>query len=93
MVYYFDFNDNFGCEMKLSKALIRCLLIVLMSACLMAVFACTSDTGDDLYKTAEFEELQNNKEHAIQLYETILEKFPESEFAIKARERLADLEK
>ena len=71
----------------------QCFLLFVIGVCLVAILACSTETGSDLFKTAEFEELQNNKEHAIQLYETIINKFPESEYAIKARKRLTELEK
>jgi outer membrane protein assembly factor BamD (BamD/ComL family) len=75
------------------RALTYCFLLFVTGVCLIAVLACSNETGSDLYKTAEFEELQNNKEHAIQLYETIIKKFPDSDYADKAREKLTDLQK
>ena len=44
-----------------------------------------------MYDTAKFEELQNNKEHARELYEEIVKKYPKSEYAKKAEERLGEL--
>lgn len=61
------------------------LVAILMS------FACT-DRPKELFETAQFEEIQNNQEHARQLYKEIIRDFPESEFAIRARNRLAALE-
>lgn len=55
--------------------------------------ACTGDRPKELYETARFEELQNNPEHAQELYEEILRKYPDSEFANKAVERLRGLPK
>ncbi|MBZ0155669.1 MAG: hypothetical protein K8I29_05565 [Alphaproteobacteria bacterium] len=52
---------------------------------------CTGDKAAELYDTAKFEELQNNKEHAVQLYEEIVAKYPRSDYAKKAEERLAEL--
>ncbi len=60
-------------------------------ACLVIALASCSDGGKRLYETAQFEEKQNNPEHAAELYEEIIEKYPESEFAAKARERLKDI--
>ena len=75
------------------KKLTNCFLLFLIGFSLVAVSACSTETGSDLYKTAEFEELQNNKEHAIQLYETVIKKFPDSDYADKARKKVADLKK
>lgn len=52
---------------------------------------CSGDKAAELYDTAKFEELQNNREHAVQLYEEIVKKYPESEYAQKAGQRLAEL--
>jgi hypothetical protein len=38
------------------------------------------------------EELQNNREHALKLYQEIIEKYPGSEYARKAEERVSQLE-
>ena len=40
-----------------------------------------------------FEEQQHNLEHATQIYNEIVKKYPDSEFARKANERLAELSK
>jgi TolA-binding protein len=45
----------------------------------------------ELFETAQFEEVQNNQEHAKQLYSEIIAKYPESEYAKKAKERLSEL--
>jgi len=37
--------------------------------------------------------LQKNREHAQQLYEDILKKYPQSEYAKKAETRLSELKK
>jgi TolA-binding protein len=63
--------------------------LVLSVALLSGVLAC-SDPPETLYNNAQFEELQNNQEHARELYEEIIRKYPESEFASKARERLEE---
>lgn len=49
------------------------------------------DKAQELYETAHFEEQQNNREHAKQLYEEIIRDYPKSEAAKKAAERLAGL--
>lgn len=54
---------------------------------------CTGDKAAELYKTAGFEELQNNKEHALKLYQEIIKKYPDSEYAGKAEERISEINK
>ena len=49
--------------------------------------------AQELFETAELEELQNNQDHARQLYQEIIRKFPDSEYAKNAEERLSRLEK
>jgi outer membrane protein assembly factor BamD (BamD/ComL family) len=68
-------------------------ILVLMMITLMAVAGCTGNNAGELFETAELEELQKNHAHAAQLYREILEKHPDSKYAIKARERLNGLEK
>jgi TolA-binding protein len=49
---------------------------------------CSGSGPNELYKTAQFEEKQNNTEHAAKLYNEIIKKYPDSEEARKARENL-----
>lgn len=58
---------------------------------LLALAAC-SNKAAELYETAKFEELQNNKEHASQIYREIVEKYPDSIQAKEAAKRLAELQ-
>ena len=58
----------------------------------LALASC-SNKAAEMFETAKFEELQNNKEHAIELYDEIIKKYPDSEQAKKAKERLAELKK
>lgn len=67
------------------------LCIVLLAASVL--FAGCSNRAAELYDTARFEELQNNRDHAIKLYEEIERKYPGTEQAKKAGERLASLKK
>lgn len=62
-------------------------------ACLMLFAACSGNSAEDIFETAQFEELQNNREHAEQLYNDIIRKYPDSEYAAKSRERLSALKK
>jgi len=64
---------------------------VLMVISLIASLSCSGNQAEELYKTAEFEELQNNPEHARKLYEEIIKKYPGSEYSKKAEDRLAEL--
>ena len=72
---------------NLPKSLILSLIVLFA----LAFFSCTSDNSRELYETAQFEELQKNYSHARQLYDEIIKKHPESEFAEKARKRLSEL--
>ncbi len=65
-------------------------MLVLMAAALM--LAGCGDKGKELYETAQFEEKQYNAQHASELYKEILERYPESPYAAKAKVRLAELE-
>lgn len=53
--------------------------------------ACSGGKAEELYKTAQFEELQTNWAHAGQLYERILADYPKSDQAGKAKARLSVL--
>jgi TolA-binding protein len=54
--------------------------------------ACNVDKSKELFETAQFEEKQSNREHARQLYQEIVTKYPESPLAKQAKERLTALE-
>jgi len=66
---------------------------VLILISIGALLSCTGHQAEELFKTAQFEELQNNREHARQLYGEIIREYPGSEYAKKAEARLADLGK
>lgn len=55
--------------------------------------ACTSSdrAARDVFDLAQFEERQGNLDHARQLYGDILSRYPETEWARKAQERLAEI--
>lgn len=69
----------------------RLILILVMIAGLL-IAGCSGNNAKELFETAQLEELQNNRDHAIKLYRQIIEKNPESEYAGKARKRLDALE-
>jgi TolA-binding protein len=68
--------------------MMRTFLAVLIFLSL-AVFGCQGKEAQQLFDTAQLEELQNNHGHARSLYEEILKKYPDSAVAAKARERLS----
>jgi outer membrane protein assembly factor BamD (BamD/ComL family) len=67
------------------------LLCVLICLVTLSLSACSGQKAEELYKTAQFEELQTNWEHAGQLYERIIADYPKSEHADKAKARLSAL--
>ncbi len=67
--------------------------VLLLIAIAIMLGACGGEKASELYETAKFEELQNNREHAIQLYEQIIVRYPNSEYAPKAKERIDALKK
>lgn len=66
----------------MQRTIICGVLIVLLLA------GCAGDKGKELLETARFEEKQHNIPHAVQLYEEIVRKYPGSEQAKQAKERL-----
>ncbi|MBI5641507.1 MAG: hypothetical protein HZA17_13890 [Nitrospirae bacterium] len=70
----------------------RRFILVLFVAGFFAFGGCSGSKAPELYETANFEELQHNREHAKKLYEEIIKKFPDSEYAQKAKDRLARIE-
>ena len=58
----------------------------------LGVAGCGEDP-QQLFETAQFEELQNNHSHARELYERIIRADPDSDFAKKAEARMAEMEK
>jgi TolA-binding protein len=68
------------------------ILPLLVVAAVLGLAACQSGGAAQMLQTAQFEELQHNSEHAAQLYRQILEGYPNSPEATKARQRLAALE-
>ncbi len=54
-----------------------------------------SGCGEDpkqLFETAQFEEEQNNRAHARELYERIVQSHPESDWARRAKTRLVEMD-
>lgn len=67
------------------------VVVTMLFGLTLVLSACSSDSAKELFETAKFEELQNNKEHAKELYEEVVKKYPRSEYAKKAEERLSAL--
>ena len=65
--------------------------VLVVMALLFGLAACSNQAAE-LYETAKFEELQNNKDHALKLYKEIIEKYPESMQAKEAAKRLAEIQ-
>ncbi len=68
------------------RSILTSFFLMIILAIVLA--ACSGQKASELYDTAKFEELQNNREHAIQLYEQIIVRYPSSDYAVKAKERL-----
>ena len=60
-------------------------ILILIIIFTFSLSACSGNKAAEMFDTAKFEEVQNNKEHAIQLYEEIIKKYPDSEYAKKAK--------
>lgn len=67
------------------------IILVFMMITFIVLSGCSGNKASEMFETAKFEELQNNKEHAVQLYEDIIKKYPQSEYAYKAKERLSEI--
>ena len=63
-------------------------ILILLAVCCTALSACSGDQGKQQLETAQFEEKQNNREHAMKLYEDVVAKYPGSPNAKSAQERL-----
>ena len=63
-------------------------ILILLAVCCLALTACSSDQGKQQLETAQFEEKQNNREHAIKLYEEVATKYAGSPNAKIAQDRL-----
>jgi len=77
---------------SMQKTTFRSYIAISLCLFVFGVVGCSEDPHQ-LFETAQFEELQNNQSHARELYERIIQTSPDSKFAIKAKARLAELEK
>ena len=76
----------------MKRVFVKTCIIIAALICLMTFAACSGNSAEEIFKTAQFEELQNNKEHAEQLYNEIIHKYPDSEYADRAKERISALD-
>ena len=68
-------------------------LIAFMMILAFALSGCSGKKAEELFETAQFEELQKNHEHAKELYQEILTRYPKSKYSERAQERLTALQK
>lgn len=73
--------------MNLAKSFLAITAFITLAAPLHAAQA-TPDTPQGLYLQAGKEERSGGTEKAREIYENIIDRFPESEFAVKANDRL-----
>jgi len=66
----------------------KSMFFVIVFVVAAGLLSCSADKAADLFETAQFEELQNNNEHARQIYEDIMKKYPDSDSARKSEVRL-----
>lgn len=64
----------------------RVLFLSIIFICLISL-GC-ADKAKENFEIAQFEELQTNFPHARKLYKNIIENYPKSEYANKAKDRL-----
>lgn len=69
----------------------RQIVLILMVIAATVLSGCSGNGAEQLFDTAKLEELQNNREHATKLYQEIIQKYPESDYAKRAKERLSVL--
>ena len=70
---------------------VKTLLIVIALSGLLYATGCGGSGAKELLDTATLEEKQNNPEHALKIYQEILEKYPDSKEAKTADERIKAL--
>jgi outer membrane protein assembly factor BamD (BamD/ComL family) len=70
---------------------VKLKVLSILALFFLALSGCSGDQGKQQLETAQFEEKQNNREHAIKLYEEIIGKYPGSTNAKTAQERLNTL--
>ncbi|MBF0320747.1 MAG: hypothetical protein HQL01_13190 [Nitrospirae bacterium] len=71
--------------------MVRRFIFILAATAAIVLSSCGGESPKSMFETAQFEELQNNQKHAKELYEEILKKYPNTDYAQKSRERLEKL--
>ena len=67
--------------------------LFLFVVAVISLSGCSGNRAEELFETAQLEELQNNEDHAKKLYQEIVAKYPDSEYARNARDRLSEMQK
>lgn len=65
------------------------IILILMIILAAVLSGCSGNGAEQLFDTAKLEEVQDNREHASKLYQEIIDRYPESEYAMRAKERLS----
>jgi len=73
--------------------MLKTLCAATMHVAGLTAVSCTGDNARELFETAQFEERQNNADHAKQLYREIAERYPQSPYAGRASDRLRELDR
>jgi len=63
--------------------------ILIIFGTLTVITGCSDNSAQELYDTARLEERQHNNSNAIRLYLEVVDKYTDSEYAVKAKARLA----
>ena len=53
---------------------------------------CSGNAAEQLFETAQLEKLQNNPQHARELCQELIRKYPDSEYAVRAKIMLESLQ-
>jgi|GEM_PF-441354 TolA-binding protein len=80
-----------GASMK--QGSMKLFILTLMILFSVSVSGCSVDKAKDLMDTALLEEKQHNPDHARQLYQEIIQKYPDSAFAKDAQKKLSEFKK
>jgi outer membrane protein assembly factor BamD (BamD/ComL family) len=71
----------------------KLFILTLMILFSVSVSGCSGDKAKDIMDTAILEEKQHNPDHAKQLYQEVIQKYPDSAFAKDAQKKLSELKK
>lgn len=75
----------------MAHSIVGPIVIALLLAVSSGACASAERAAQETYDLAQFEEKQGNAEHARQLYQDVITKYPDTSWAEKARASLADL--